>query len=128
MKLKCRGHARLAIRAMVCLVPCCPVLVGQTCGAGRLRVLVQDSTGRPISSAEVRIATGSTAAETRATSPEGIAEFTDLACGSWAVHVAKDGLEKEDRTIQVTDGAGVDLNLTLTPQIVKSSVDVHDTA
>lgn len=101
----------------------------QTCKTGELRIVAQDSSGNHVPGVEVRIAIASGGAQARSTDPRGIAEFENLACGAWTVNAVKDGFhEVRANAFQVTGGPRAELDLILTPLLVRESVDVHETA
>src|SRR5258708_2108043 len=102
-----RNRARKALAACVavCALLCLdaqPAAFAQTCAPTRLRVVVKDEKGGPVSGAEVRVAAAS-----RTTGPEGIAEFNDLACGMSVIRATKEGFQ-ELRNSRVLDGASAE--------------------
>ncbi len=104
----------------------------QTCLPGELRVLVKDSQEAPIYGAQVRVVPAATAdstgAVTHQTPATGVADFENIACGSWTARASKEGFENATDTARITGPGVVEISLTLSPQINKSSIDVTDTA
>ena len=124
-----RPEAGAAKILAICLALGAFTAVGQTCTTLKLRVLVHDPSGGPVSGAEVRIARDSSNAATRSTNEQGVAEFESLACGSWYVTAVKEGFhELRGTAFQITGGTNAELDLTLTSLVVHESVDVHDRA
>jgi hypothetical protein len=104
----------------------------QICLPGELRVFVKDSQEGPIYDAQVRVASAATADSTEAgthqTPATGLADFENVGCGYWMVRASKEGFEDAAATAQITGPGVVEISLTLSPQINKSSIDVTDTA
>jgi hypothetical protein len=116
---------RVASGVVLCLAAAGAVS-GQTCLTGQLRVLVLDATGKPVPGARVTI--GTEPATVHDTSQEGIAEFSDLACGGWTASVAKTGFQDLRESFQVSEKSNAELSLKLTEApVVRDSVEVHDT-
>ena len=106
--------------------------LAQTCLPGELRVLVKDSQEAPIFDAQVRVASAATGDTSgvviHQTPATGLADFENLACGSWTVRASQQGFEDATGTARIEGPGVVELILILNPQINKSSVDVTDTA
>ncbi len=107
---------------------------GQGCLTGQLRVLVQDATGKAVPGASVTIGTepatvhDTSRATSHVTSEQGIAEFSDLACGEWTASVGKAGFRELRESFQVAGKSSAELSLTLAEvPVVRDSVEVHDT-
>ena len=98
-------------------------LSAQTCKPGELRVLVKDSQEGPIFDAQVKIET-----LTKTTGTGGIVDFTDLPCGAYTIVASKPGFDDGKSAVVIGGGASVEVNITLNPQVVRSSVDVTATA
>jgi hypothetical protein len=98
-------------------------LSGQTCNPGEVRVLVVDSQESPIFDAKVTVD-----AKTVSTQATGLAGFARIPCGSWSVTVAAEDFDNAARTVQVANGAVVEISITLTPKTQITSVDVKETA
>lgn len=103
--------------------------LSQTCSTGQLRVLVSSETsGKPVSGAEVKIGAEPEAPAVRTTSSEGVAEFSNLPCGAWTASVAKTGFQELREPFQVSERSSAELNLTLAAMpVVRDSFEVRDT-
>ena len=110
-------------RLVLCFATAAGVVFGQTCSTGLLRVQIRDSTGKKVSGAEVRIGTA-----VQPTSSEGIAEFSNLACGAATVNVSVPGFHEIRAPFEIVESSSAELSLTLTTAIVvKDSLEVRDT-
>lgn len=113
---------RVTSLAVLCLAASGAV-AAQACLTSQLHVAIRDSSGKPVSSAEVRIGPDS-----RLTSSEGVAEFTNLACGTWTASVAKTGFQDLRESFQVSEKSS-DVSLTLAGvPVVRDSLEVRDTS
>src|SRR5580704_13480946 len=83
-----RGIAGAAILSLI------PSIFGQPCINRQVRVFVQDTQGRPISNAQVRMDSGSQSAGAIDTGEDGAAVFENLRCGAWVVRASKDGYQE----------------------------------
>ncbi|HYL78134.1 MAG TPA: TonB-dependent receptor, partial [Bryobacteraceae bacterium] len=100
----------------------------QTCPPGELRVFVVDSQGSPVFGANVRVGPESALIAERLTESTGMVNFERVQCGSWTVSAAKDGFETAVKTAQITGGGVATVSLVLSPKMVRSSVDVVESA
>jgi hypothetical protein len=99
----------------------------QSCLPGELHVFVKDSQEAPIFGAQVRVGSDSREIGTHATPSMGLADFSDVPCGSWTVRAVKEGFEDTIHTVEIAGAGVVEVSLTLLPQIKRSSMDVTDT-
>ena len=103
---------------------------GQGCLTGHLHVLVQDATGKPVPGASVTVGTepATSHVTSQVTSQDGIAEFSNLACGARNASVVKPGFQDLHESFQVSEKSSAELSLTLAEvPVVRDSVEVHDT-
>jgi hypothetical protein len=115
------GRAALtAILALLSSASC----IAQTCSTDQLRVLVKDRSGTAIAEAKVWLGEESQA-EARTADAEGIAAFSNLACGTQVVHAWSDGFEELRASVQLTGAASVQVNMILAPQTVLEKVEVR---
>jgi hypothetical protein len=107
-----------------------PSLVGgQPCVTGKLRVQAHDNSADAVAGVSVRLERDAGNAFERNTDAAGIAEFESVPCGAWVVSAAKDGFhELRESDYRIAGGEFAELELVLTPLVVRNSVDVHDTA
>ena len=97
----------------------------QLCTTAEVRVEVRDSRGSAIIDATVGIRNSAKVAFTHKTGPDGSVRF-DVSCGAWVVRAGKEGFQEEVTLIELAGAA--EIKLTLHPEVLHSSVDVHDTA
>jgi hypothetical protein len=100
----------------------------QTCPPGELRVFVVDSQGSAVFEANVRIGPEPSPIGQRLTEATGMVNFQKIPCGSWTVSAAREGFETAGKTVQIVGGDVVEVSLTLSPKMVRSSVDVVESA
>jgi hypothetical protein len=105
-----------------------PLLCGQTCQPGELRVFVKDSQQAAIFDAQVRIGLGASDIALRITETGGIADFPNVPCGSWTVRVSKSGFEDRESAVQVASGGNIELNIVLEPKILRTTTEVTEVA
>ncbi len=103
----------------------CALAVAQTCQPGELRVLVKDSQEAPIYDAKVRL--GKSSKVRRSDAASGLAEFEQVACGSWTLKTAKDGFEDSSIAVEITGAPAVEVTITMNPRINRATLDVTDT-
>ncbi len=104
-------------------------LRAQNCRTGRLRIVAQDSSGTPVPGVEVKIASGAGEARKRSTDAQGAAEFENLVCGAWTINASAAGFhEVRGAAFQVTAAPTAEVDLVVTPLVVRESLDVHETA
>lgn len=113
------------LAALLAMLPL--VMWGQTCAPGELRVFVVDTEQGPVFDAQVRMTADSGTPAEHLTQSSGITDFQAVPCGVWAVLATKEGFEPAVKTVQVTNGANLELTLTLDPKMQASSVEVRDT-
>ena len=118
-----------AATLLVALTLAFPVTAtAQSCGPGEIHVIVRDSQQSPVYDAVVRVDSPGALAGQHSTSSQGTAEFGNVPCGVWTVHVSKDGFDESKATLQILGEGLVEAALTLNPQMNKSSIDVTDAA
>ena len=80
--------------------------------------------------AEVNIAESKASAATRfsgITNPQGVAEFTDVACGAWSLTASKTGYHTlKDTPLRMNGAGNSEVDITLTPSVVHESIEVHE--
>jgi hypothetical protein len=100
----------------------------QTCAPGTLRVVVKDSQEAPVFEVSVVITSANQALGPVVTRTQGLADFTAVPCGAWTVTASKAGFADSTGTLDIQSGGAPELTLVLNPQIVRSSVNVEETA
>lgn len=91
-------------------------------------MFVVDSQGSAVFGAKVRVGPESALIAERLTESTGMVNFQKVQCGSWTVSAAKDGFETAIKTAQIAGSGVVEVSLTLSPKMVRSSVDVVESA
>lgn len=117
---------QIFVYAISCLTSHSPSLA-QTCTAARVRILIQDSRGGPVSDARVQLSASLNQQE-RTTGAGGIAEFLQLSCGSWTVSATKQGFQPGEGSLLLENASNAELKLILNPAMQFESVDVNASA
>ena len=109
-------HDYKRIFALILLsVLTCAISSAQDCHDGTLRVLVRDASAQPVPAAVVALENSATPAQL--SGPDGVVEFSRLACGDYRVGIAKEGFTSlPGQAVQITGTALAQLEVTLTPQ------------
>jgi hypothetical protein len=115
---------RLPLTPLVILLLLVTRLSAQTCGPGKLRVIVTDSQKSPIFDARVRVASNTSPLSDLSTQTDGLAEIEEVPCGTWNIAVSKVEFETSTQTIQIASAASLEVRFVLTPRRQSSSVDV----
>src|SRR5438309_12103450 len=102
-----RSNSAARIVIALALGACCAW--AQVCKPGELRVFVLDSQQAPIFEAKVRVGQGTATLPESVTPSVGVVDFENVACGEWNVTAAKDGFEAASKTVQIADGADVEV-------------------
>jgi hypothetical protein len=103
----------------------------QVCRPGELRVLVKDSQEAAVFGAEVSLEAqpGDTqSAAIRVTETTGIADFPNVACGTWTVRARKAGFDPAAGNAEIASGAVAEVTVTMNPETNRTKVEVSDTA
>lgn len=119
-----RGQALLVLAAFALSA----VLHAQTCLPGSVRVQVKDSQEAPIFDVQVDLSSGQHKIGPQLTGTEGITDFAGVACGTWSVTGIKAGFDPNTATVQVKSAGSTEVTLVLSPQILRSSVNVEEKA
>jgi len=128
--MRMRQRVGRAATGLVLCLTAAGVAQGQGCGTKQLRVLVQDTAGKPVTGATVAIGTepATKQATSHVTSEQGIAEFRNLACGAQTASAAKTGFQDLRESFDLSEKSSAELRLTLAEApVVRDSVEVHDT-
>jgi hypothetical protein len=113
----------------VLLLGCCSLLVAQNCAPGELRVFVVDSQETPVFDAEIRVSRQQAPSpDDRTVKSSGTSDFEKLDCGAWWVTVTKEEFEPAVKSVEITNGARIEVSLTINPKMQISKLDVTDTA
>jgi hypothetical protein len=116
-------------RLFAVLAACFATGIGaQNCAPGTLRVYVKDSQEAPIFDVSVQITSGSSTIAPVVTLAEGVADFKSVSCGTWTATATKSGFTESTGTVDIQSAGAAELTLVLNPQIVRSSVNVEETA
>src|SRR5581483_473061 len=103
-------------------------LHAQTCLPGTLRVVVKDSQEALIFNVEVQLDAGRQKLGPEITGSQGTADFTNVPCGTWVATGSKAGFDNNSATIEIHSGAAAEVTIILSPQMVRSSVNVEEKA
>ena len=95
---------------------------------GSLRVYVKDSQEAPVFDVKIQITSGAKTLGPQATGSQGIYEFANVPCGVWTVSTSKPGFEDGSATVEVKSAAPAEATVVLSPQILRSSVNVEEKA
>jgi hypothetical protein len=102
------------------------VLLSQTCRPGTLRVFVKDSQEAPVFDAQIVLTSGETQLPPQNTGTEGTADFKNVPCETWIAKASKIGFDENSGTVQIASARAAELTIVLSPQIVRSSVNVEE--
>lgn len=109
------------------LLPSLPAtLMPQNCLPGTLRVFVKDSQEAPVFDAQIVLTTGEVQLPAQSTASEGTTDFKNVPCGKWTVTASKIGFAENSGTVQVASAQAAEVTIVLSPQIVRSSVNVEE--
>src|SRR5665213_1513227 len=114
------------LSSMLALIAC-SAAAAQICPPGDLRVFVKDSQEAPIFDAAVRAASDAAELPTKPTPASGFVEFGNLPCGRWSVKASKEGFDDATVAVEIKGGPAVEVNLTMSPRMNRSTMDVTDT-
>jgi hypothetical protein len=101
-------------------------LTAQSCLPGTLRVVVKDSQDAPVFDAQVVLSSGEVQLPAQSTATEGIADFKNVPCGTWAAKATKIGFDENSATAQIGSAQAVEVTIVVNPKIVRSSVNVEE--
>ncbi|HKQ06781.1 MAG TPA: TonB-dependent receptor [Blastocatellia bacterium] len=115
-------YLRKLTRALVvlALVPALgfSVIARQARSTASLRVTAHDEADRAVTAVVVELKRGDAVVIKTATDEKGVAEFRNLAPGTYDVFISKEGLETLNQTgVTVQAGAPVEINFTVVPKV-----------
>src|SRR3954451_4480963 len=109
------------------------VIARQARSTASLRVTAHDEADRAFAAVVVELKRGDAVVIKTATDEKGVAEFRNLAPGTYDVFISKEGLETLDQTgVTLSAGAPVEINFTVVPKVnltdtvtVQAGADTH---